>query len=185
MIRFFASHPTAGNLLMLILLVMGLLALPSIQRATFPDFTSTQVEVRVPYPGATAADVEEAICRRIENAVDSVEYVDEVRSEARENVGIVTLEMAEGGEPSVFLTDIKTEVEAINEFPDRAEDPIVRPIQRTDAVVSIAVTGDMSVADLKAYCEDVKERLQRLPEISLVTIQGLRPAADPHRGALP
>ncbi len=172
MIRFFAAHPTAANLLMLIFLVLGLFALPGIQRATFPDFVATAVEVRVPYPGATAADVEEAVCRRIESAVQSVENVAEIRSEARDDVGIVTLEMTEGGDASAFLTDVKTEVEAITEFPKRAERPSVRPIQRTDRVISVAITGDMPPTDLKAYAEDVRERLQRRPGLSLVTLSG-------------
>ena len=107
MIRFFAGHPTAANLLMLVLLAMGLLAVPSLRRATFPDFVSPKVEVRTIYPGATAEDVEEAVCRRIETALESVEQVEEVVSEARENVGIVTLEMAEGGDMTLFLSDVK------------------------------------------------------------------------------
>ena len=172
MIRYFAAHPTAANLLMIIFLVLGLFALPGLQRATFPDFVATAVEVRVPYPGATADDVEDSICRRIEGAVDAVEYVAEVRSEARDGVGIVTLEMSEGGDPSTFLTDIKTEVEAITEFPDRAEPPSVRPIQRTDRVISVAITGAMPATDLKAYAEDVRERLRREPGVSLVTLTG-------------
>jgi len=80
MIRFFASHPTAANLLMVILLVMGILSIPRIKRATFPDFAETKVEVRVPYPGATARDVEDAICRRVESAIESVEQIDEIVS---------------------------------------------------------------------------------------------------------
>ena len=172
MIRFFAGHATAANLLMVILLAMGLFALPNLQRATFPDFTPTAVEVRVPYPGATAADVEEAICRRIESAVDGIEFVDEVRAVARDNIGIVTLEMRKGGDPTTFLTDVKTEVEAITEFPDRAEPPSVRPIMRTDAVVSVAITGDMDAVDLKEYAETVKERLAQLPDVSLVRLDG-------------
>ncbi len=172
MIGFFARHPTAGNLLMLGFLVMGLFAIPTIQRSTFPDFSEQIVEVRVPYPGATPGDVEEAICRRIENAVESVERVEEIVSEARENVGIVTLKMLEGGDEAVFLSDIKTEVEAISDFPDRAEPPVIKPVQRTDNVVSIAVAGDMAVTTLKAYCEDLKERLLRVPEVSLVTMTG-------------
>ncbi|MEM6567308.1 MAG: efflux RND transporter permease subunit [Planctomycetota bacterium] len=172
MIRFFAGHPTAANLLMLVLLAMGLLAVPSLRRATFPDFVSPKVEVRTIYPGATAEDVEEAVCRRIETALESVEQVEEVVSEARENVGIVTLEMAEGGDMTLFLSDVKTEVDAIDDFPDEVEDPIVKSIQRTDMVVSIAVAGDLPITDLKGYCEALKERLLRDPEVSLVTVTG-------------
>jgi len=68
MIRYFASHPTAANLLMLIFIVMGLQAFPTLRRETLPDFTAREVEVRVEYPGATAEEVEEAICQRVEDA---------------------------------------------------------------------------------------------------------------------
>ncbi|MEM8885908.1 MAG: efflux RND transporter permease subunit, partial [Planctomycetota bacterium] len=172
MIRFFAAHPTAANLLMILLLVMGAFALPRLQRATFPDYTKPMVEVRVVYPGATAADVEEAICRRIEQAIESVEQIEEIVSQARDNVGIVTVEMEEGGDVTLFLTDIKTEVEAIDDFPEDVETPITKAIRRTDNVVSVAVAGDVSATDLKAYCEVLKERMLRHPEISLVTVNG-------------
>jgi len=45
------------------------------------------------YPGASAQDVEEGICQRIEDALDGVRFVKEVRSEAREGIGVVTAEI--------------------------------------------------------------------------------------------
>ena len=42
MITFFARHPTAGNLLMLFLAVLGLCTLPGLIRATFPEFAEQQ-----------------------------------------------------------------------------------------------------------------------------------------------
>ena len=38
MIRYFAGHPTAANLLMIAFLAMGLIGLPNLKRETFPDF---------------------------------------------------------------------------------------------------------------------------------------------------
>ena len=51
MIRFFAGHPTAANLLMVLFLVAGALTLPSIRRETMPDYAPSEVEVRTRYPG--------------------------------------------------------------------------------------------------------------------------------------
>ncbi len=172
MIRFFAAHPTAANLLMLILAVMGLSALPSLQRATFPKFQSEVVEVRVVYPGASAADVEEAICRRIEDSLDGLGDRDEMVSEAREGICSVRVKMVEGGDLQAFMDDIKSEVDAITEFPDQAESPIVEQLGQNDQVISVAVTGEMSPPELKAYANDLKERLQRVPEVSQVNILG-------------
>ncbi|MEE4114086.1 MAG: efflux RND transporter permease subunit, partial [Desulfobacteraceae bacterium] len=172
MIRFFAQHPTAANLLMIFFLVIGAVSLPTLRRETFPDFSADKVQINVVYPGATAKDVEDAICRRIEDAVDGISYVKEVISESKEGSGSVTVEMQSGGDMATFLMDIKTEVDAIADFPDQAEDPVVKELNRTDAVVSIAVSGPMAETDLKNYCEDLKDRLKQNAGVSLVTVSG-------------
>lgn len=172
MIRAFAAHPTAANLLTLLLVVMGLFALPQLQRDTFPEFGPIKVEVRVLYPGAAAEEVEEAICQRIEDVVDGVGYVKEVTSEAREGLALVTVEMNKAGSLDTFINEIKTEVEAIDDFPERAEKPVIRELEKTDQVVSIAVSGPSDPAQLKAYCEQLKRRLQQDPEISQVELHG-------------
>jgi multidrug efflux pump subunit AcrB len=128
MIRFFAGHPTAANLLMIALIAIGLFALPGLLRETMPDYASTEVEVRVIYPGASAEDVEEAVCGRIEDAVDGIDGVAELRSEAREGIGIVVAEMRDGYGLERFLNEVKREVDAIDDFPDLAEPPIVQEL---------------------------------------------------------
>ncbi|MCP3870870.1 MAG: efflux RND transporter permease subunit [Gammaproteobacteria bacterium] len=172
MIAFFARHPTAANLLMLFLFVLGISALPSLQRETFPDFASQELQVTVAYPGASAEDVEEAICQRIEEALDGINDVAEKQCEAREGVSIATVEMVEGGDISRFMDDVKTEVEAIDNFPEETELPVIKELGRTDRVVALAVTGPMSTSHLKAYAEQIKEQLQRLPLVSQVEVNG-------------
>ena len=172
MIRFFAGHPTAANLLMFGIIVGGVLSLGGLRRETFPDFAPREVEVRVAYPGATAEDVEEAICRRIEDAIDGVRFVEEVRSEARRSLGTVTVEMVEGGDYGAFKDEIDTAVAAIDDFPDRAEEPVVAELNTIDPVLTILVSGEMSRADLKLYAEDFKDRLQARPGVSFVEVDG-------------
>ena len=173
MIALFARHPTAANLLMGVLLLLGIIVLPTMLRETFPDITPQQVEVRIVYPGASPSEIEESICQRVEDAVDGIQYVREVTSEAREGLAIVKIEMAEGGNIIVFKDEISTELDAIaNELPEDAEDPSIRQLGLTVPVLSVLVTGDMSVVDLKAYCEDLKQRMQLAPGISLVEVSG-------------
>ncbi len=172
MINYFARHPTAANLLMIALVAIGLLSMGQLQRETFPDITPSEVQVRVIYPGATAEEVEEAICQRIEDAVDGVRFVKELRADAREGVASVVAEMADGGDFTTFLADIETEVDAIDDFPDDVEEAIVSQLGTTDPVLALVVSAPMTAPDLKAYCEQLKNRLQLLPGISLVRING-------------
>ncbi|MDD9301653.1 MAG: efflux RND transporter permease subunit [Desulfobacter sp.] len=172
MVTFLSGHPTAANLLMILFLALGAISAGDLKRETFPDFSVDAVAVTALYPGATAQDVEAAVCRRIEDAVDSVSNISEVQSTAMENSARVVIEMKEEGDPIQFLNDIKTEVEAVSDFPQEVEDLIIKQINRTDQVVSIAVTGPMSPVHLKFFCENLKDRLKRMDLISQVDLKG-------------
>lgn len=171
-LEFFADHPTAANLLMLLFLGMGVLALPKMVRETFPDFTPSEIQITAVYPGATAEDVEEAICQRIEDALDGVTNVEEVRSTAMDGSAIVIVEMVEDGDIKEFAEDIRTEIEAIDDFPPEVEAPVIRRLNRTDMVLALEVTGPMSAPHLKLYCEDIKDRLLKLPGVAEVKVGG-------------
>ncbi|GMU21677.1 MAG: multidrug transporter AcrB [Phycisphaerae bacterium] len=172
MIRYFARHPTAANLLMLIFLVIGLLSIRSLRRETFPDYQPDEVEICVPYPGATAEEIEAVVCQRVEDALDNVRFVNELRSEAREGLGVVTVEMDDGADFTTFKDEIDTAVAAIDDFPEEVEDPVIEELHTTDLVLSLLVSGPMTAPDLKAYAEELKDRLQELPDISMVTLVG-------------
>lgn len=172
MVSYMSAHPTAANLVMVLFLALGAISVGDLKRETFPDFSVDAIEIIAVYPGATAEDVEASICRRLEDAIDSVSHISEVKSMAMENRARVVVEMVESGDIIQFLNDIKTEVEAISDFPESVEDVIVKRINRTDPVVSIAVTGPMDPVHLKFFCEDLKDRLKQIDLISQVEIKG-------------
>lgn len=172
MIAYFARHPTAANLLMVGLVAMGLLSVSKLRRETFPDITPSEVQVQVLYPGATAEEVEEAVCQRIEDAIDEVRFVKELRAEAREGVATVTVEMEEQGNAVTFLADVESVIDAIDDFPTDTEEPVITQLGTTDPVLVLVVSAPTTPTQLKAYCERLKDRLQLLPGISLVKILG-------------
>ena len=128
MIRYFARHPTAANLVMIGFIVSGLFAAPVLNRETFPRVQPNKVEIQVLNPGARAEDVEEAICQRIEDAIDGIDNVDEITCEAHEGRARAIVEMDEGTDFDRFTTDVRTEIDAITDFPDQAEDPVVKQL---------------------------------------------------------
>ncbi|GAB4272582.1 MAG: efflux RND transporter permease subunit [Pararhodobacter sp.] len=173
MIRWFTGHPTAANLLLILLIAMGGLSLPTLIRETFPDFRPTEVEITVVYRGAAAGEVENAICRPLWDALQGVEALKTVTCNAQDNRARAVAEMVEGGEALRFVNAVRTEVGAIDDFPDTADPAVVRELYRTDSVASVAVAGDLPLHDLDLYAEALADRLAALPEIALVNRSGL------------
>lgn len=172
MIRWFTEHPTAANLMMIGIILLGLQALPSLQRESFPQVKNDKVSIVVAYPGAVAEDIEDALCRRIEDALESISEIDEMICEASENKASATAIMLEGGNMVQFLDDVKSSIDSINDFPASAEDPVIEELGRTDSVISIAITGPSDATVLKAYAEDVKLRLLAQARIANINIKG-------------
>ncbi len=172
MIRYFAQHPTAANLLMAALMILGLITLPKLQRDTFPVTAPQEVEVRIQYPGASPLDVEDAICARSEEALDTVMNLIEVRCDSRENLAIVTAKMAEGSDMTAFFNDVKANIESINSYPDNVEKPSVEILERVAVVAGVMITSGMSGMDLYAYAEKVKARIQKDRRIAQVRVLG-------------
>lgn len=172
MIDWFARHPTAANLLMASIMILGLTALPGLQRETLPEIQNDKVEVRVVYKGATADEVEDAICRRLEDALEGISSLDEMTCESREGLGVATAVMLEGEQMTRFLDDVNAEIDAIDDLPAETELPVIEELGRTDAVISIAITGPDDPVALKAYAEHLKSKLLTQEKIAEVTING-------------
>jgi len=172
MIRYFANHQTAANLLMGALIVLGLLNLPNILMETFPQIPIKRITVNVAYPGATSADVERTVCRRIEDALDGVENIDELKCMSRENLALATVTMVEGKDIDQLMLDVDREISAISDFPEGIEDPVVEKSGRLNRATSVVITGIEDKPQLKNYAEGVKERMLRFGGIPQVEVAG-------------
>jgi multidrug efflux pump subunit AcrB len=165
-----------ANLMLGFVLVAGLIATVTMVREMFPVFSLDMVTVRVPYPGASPEEVEEGICRKLEEAIESVIGVKEFYTQAAEGVGVAIVEIDEDVEDKQSVqNDIRDRVEAISTFPVDAERPIIAESYFRRDVINLALWGDAGERVLKEYAEEIKSELRALPEISQVEIGGLRP----------
>jgi len=172
MTRFFAAHPTAANILMFIIILLGVAALPNLNKDTFPEITLNKVKVTIAYPGASASEVEEGICNRIEDSTDGISFLKERTCEARDNIGAMVLEMQEAGDLQQFIDDINSAIDSVTDFPDDSEDPVIEELGRTSSVLSVAITADLTRAELKGLAEYYRDRLLALPSVPIVDVSG-------------
>ena len=172
MIRFFAYHKTAANLLMIIIFVLGITSVMKMKRETFPDFSLDRVIVRVEYLGASTFDIETSVCSVIEEALDGVDGVKKIVSRSTEGVGIITVEMKDGHNLDVLYREVKNEIDQIDNLPEDSERPIVYVHKVYEPVINVALAGNVSLRHLKKYGELIRNELLENREISQVNIQG-------------
>jgi len=172
-IGYFVRHPTAANLLMAIIILSGVLGAMSLQREVFPEFTSNFINVQVIYKGASAEEVEEIICQRIEEEIEGIQGIEEVVSTARENSALLTIEVADGYKVGDVLADMENAVDQIDNFPDEVEEPIIWEVDRLDRVCTVTVWAeDMPEKDLVALADAIEAELLAVDGVSLVEASG-------------
>ena len=174
-IAYMAGHSVAANLVMVLCLVGGLLALSQIKQEVFPDFELDVVTITVPYPGASPEEVEEGVLTVVEEAVRGVEGVDEVTAVAREGSGTVSVELLRGADLQKMAQDIENEVNRITTFPEDTEEPVVQTFVRQRGVLDVILYGDAPIASLHQIAEQFRDRLLQDPGITQVSLSGIPP----------
>jgi multidrug efflux pump subunit AcrB len=176
MIEYFARNRVAANLLMAAICVIGLLsAFNRLTLEVFPSVEADVVNVRVIYRGSTPTESEESIGVRIEEAIQDLEGIDRIFTNAAEGSVTVSVEVSRGHDPRELLDDIKNRVDSISTFPEDAERPIIEQPSRTERVLNIVLSGPLTERDLKTLGERVRDEITNLPGVTQVGLRGVRP----------
>jgi len=176
LIAWFARNDVAANLLLLFIVFMGVMAL--FTRTTlevFPELELDIVTIRMSYRGATPAEVEEGVVIKIEEAIQDLIGIKEIKSSASEGSGTVNVEIDKGYDARELLDDIKNRVDAINTFPVETERPVFSLAKHRREVISLVVYGQLSEKELRRLGERVRDDLTNLPGISQVELTEVRP----------
>jgi len=176
MIEWFARNRVAANLLMATVCVFGITsAFNRLTLEVFPSVEADVVNTTVIYPGATPTEVEESVGIRIEEAIQDLEAVDRLITNAREGSVTITAEVRRGYDPRELLDDIKNRVDSISTFPEDIERPIVEQPAVSERVLNIVLSGPLTERDLKRLGERVRDEITNLPGVTQVGLRGARP----------
>ncbi len=174
-IGWFARNGVAANLLLLVIVASGAITLTDLKEEVFPEFSLDMITVTAEYRGASPEDVEEAICLRVEEALQGVDGIKKMTATANEGSGRITLEVLAGYDVREVLEDVKMNVDAIETFPEDVETPIVQEVTSRFQVINVVIAGDAGLATLKRLGERVRDDLTALPEISQVELLNAPP----------
>ncbi|HEY9232625.1 MAG TPA: efflux RND transporter permease subunit, partial [Blastocatellia bacterium] len=144
------KRPVFATMIGVALIVVGLFAYLKLGVDLFPKVEFPVVTVTTVLPGASPEEIETQITKRVEEAVNTIEGIDELRSVSAEGVSQVFITFVLERPADNAASDVRDRVNRIlRDLPEDVEPPVIEKLD-VDAspVISIAVSGKRSLREI-------------------------------------
>ena len=169
------KRPVFATMLILSLVVVGLFSFISLGVDLFPKIDFPTVTVTVLNPGASPEEIETEITEKIEEAVNTISGIDELRSTSVEGIAQVFVTFVLEKDVNVAAQEVENRVQTvIPNLPDTAEQPTVQKLD-TDAapVLRISVSAPTSLRDVTEVAKKrIKERIESVNGVGQIQLIG-------------
>ena len=125
LISWFARNPVAANLVMCFIFFAGAISSINISKEMFPRTEIRWVNVSVDYPGAAPVEVEKGVVLPIEAALEGLQGIKTIRSNAFRDRANIALEIDTNEDINEIMSLIENRVDGITNFPNDIERPEV------------------------------------------------------------
>ncbi len=169
------NNPVTTSLVFIAMAIFGVFSLVNISLDRFPKFDANVIMVMSSYPGASAEDIETNLTKVLENSLNGVSDLKEIRSTSKENISLITLEFVEGVDIDVATNDVRDKLDMVNSvLPDGSSLPVIFKFSADDMPIMImAATAKESLPALEKILDDkVATPLARVSGVGTVSIAG-------------
>jgi multidrug efflux pump subunit AcrB len=178
--RWALEHPALTRYLMVVLMVLGIAAYFQLGQDEDPPFTFRAMVVRTYWPGATAQQVAEQVTDKLERTLQEVPYADVIRSYSKPGESLITFQIKDssrpGEVPNVWYTVRKKVGDMRYTLPQGVQGPFFNDEFGDVYGVIYALEADAgySYAEVKAFADDVRQQLLRVPDVAKVELFGVQ-----------
>lgn len=173
-INFFVVNFRVVVLLMLILTGIGLYSFFALPRESNPEVKIPIAVVMTVYPGASPADIEELVTKKLETSISGVKDVDKITSQSSNSVSAITVEFDAKADLDASIRSLRDAVTTASpELPEAVNDPVVREISLDDTPILImSLSGYSDGFSLREAGDQIKDELEKIPGVREVIISG-------------
>ena len=171
------KRPVFATMLILSLVTVGAFSFFSLGVDLFPKIDFPTVTITVLNPGASPQEIETEVTDKIEEAVNNISGIDELRSTSIEGISQVFVQFILEKDVNVAAQEVENRVQTvIPNLPDTAEQPTVQKLD-TDAapVLRIVVSAPASLRDVTDTADKkIKQRIESVNGVGQISIIGGR-----------
>ncbi len=176
--RFAVDRPYTVLMIFLAIFLIGVISIFKLHIDLLPEIEPPVVSVLVPYPGATASDVESDVVKFLEDQLSTVSDLDELNSLSKDNLGMVSCKFKWGTDLDVATNDVRDKVDLakydIHEHAPDAEEPILFKFSSaTSPIMAITISAPSSWPQLyRIVDKKVSDALKRTKGVGAVMLYG-------------
>jgi len=171
------KRPVFATMLIMVFVVLGIFAYTTLGVDQFPKIDLPTVTVRTVLPGASPEEIESTITKPIEEVINTISGIEELRSTTSEGMSIVVAQFLLDKNGDVAAQEVRDKVATvINQLPRETESPVIERVDFDAApIVSISVYGDRPVREITEIADKrIKQRLESVEGIGSIQIVGGR-----------
>jgi HAE1 family hydrophobic/amphiphilic exporter-1 len=168
-------RPVFAAMIILALVVVGAASYPRLGVDRFPSVDLPTVSVRAELPGASIEEMETQVAQKLEEAVNTVQGISELRSITSPGATVIVVTFDLDRDIDVAAQDVREKVAvAQRNLPRDIRPPVISKFDNDQApVLTVAVTGDRPVKELTEIADKmVKVALERSAGVGEVRIVG-------------
>ena len=168
---------------LVVAIAVAMMAFGGVQLSTasvdvFPEFAPPKVEIQTIAIGLTAAEVEQLVTVPLEDALNGVEGLDEIRSKSVEQLSSIVLIFAPGADLLKARQLVSERIATVTpSLPTWAAPPVMlQPLSSTSRVMKIGLTSDQrSLMEMSMITYwKIRAHLLRVPGVANIAIWGER-----------
>ncbi len=171
------KRPVFAIMMTAALIVLGAFSYKDLGLDLMPKTDSPNVNVQVQLPGASAEEVETQITKRIEEAVNTISGIDELRANSNQGQGQANITFALERDIESATQDVRDKVATIvGQFPRDAKQPqITKQDPDASPILQFNVFGPRSQKEITQIADkQIKQVLETLKDVGAINLQGDR-----------
>jgi hydrophobic/amphiphilic exporter-1 (mainly G- bacteria), HAE1 family len=168
-------RPVFAAMLILAMVVVGAASYYRLGVDRLPSVDLPTVSIRTTLPGASPEEVETEVSQKIEEVVNTVEGIDELRSISGTGSSIVIATFNLSRDIDAATQDIRDRVSTVlRRLPDNVDPPVVSKFDNDSSpVMTLALSGERPVRELTELADKlVKTELERSKGVGEINIVG-------------
>ena len=173
LIKYFIRHSILSNWIMIVIAIAGVFAVFNLKTRIDPKIERREINVDIPFPGASPIEVEEGIITKIEEALRGVDGIDEINSTSMDNYGSLVIEIDDGYIIDRAIQDIKNSVNSISSYPINAEKPVVYQNTGWNRAIMLSINGPEDLYVIKKIVDEFRDELLKTGKMSQFMIWGI------------